>query len=427
MRTSAKSTLIRPGRDDQVGDALHRAQQHVVRGAEGLDHRGVAAEHGDQLLVRDGDQRIAVLAEFLDALQRHLHAATAFERERLGDHRDGQDAHLLGELRDDGRRARAGAAAHAGGDEHHVGALQGIHDAFAIFQRGLAADFGIRARAQALGDVAAELQLQLGAAVLDRLRVGVRRDEFHAVHAAVDHVRHGVAAAAAHADDLDHCIRGHLFNQFEMRHVRVLVIGAVLCTATTFLWNRLPQKSISSPCRPCFSLRSELAAVPVLQLVEEAARAAGRDRRTPRVLDLAAHQQQADARGMHRVADHFAEAGDVLRDADAHRHLQHFLGQLDDAFHLRSAAGEHHAGAHVLFEAAAAQFGLHHLEDFLVARLHRLRERMARQAARRTIAHARHLDAFLGRGQLRERAGVTHLDLLGFRASACAACARCPR
>src|SRR5690606_1694645 len=43
------------GAHDQVGDALHRAEQHVVGGAEGLDHGGVAAEHGDQLLVGDGD------------------------------------------------------------------------------------------------------------------------------------------------------------------------------------------------------------------------------------------------------------------------------------------------------------------------------------------------------------------------------------
>jgi hypothetical protein len=60
--------------------------------------------------------------QLLDALQRDLHAAAAFERERLGDHGDGQDAHLLGQLRHHRRGAGAGAAAHAGGDEHHVGA-----------------------------------------------------------------------------------------------------------------------------------------------------------------------------------------------------------------------------------------------------------------------------------------------------------------
>ena len=44
---------------------------------------------------------------------------------------------------------------------------QRLDDALAILQRGLAADFRIGAGAQALGDVAAELQLRLGAAVLD--------------------------------------------------------------------------------------------------------------------------------------------------------------------------------------------------------------------------------------------------------------------
>jgi hypothetical protein len=81
----------------------------------------------------------------------------------------------------------------------------------------------IRARTQALGDVAAELQLQFRAAVLDRLRIGVRGDELDAFDAAVDHVRHGVAAAAAHADDLDDRVRRHLLYQFEICHVRVLV------------------------------------------------------------------------------------------------------------------------------------------------------------------------------------------------------------
>jgi len=30
VRTSAKSTLMRPGIGDQVGDALHRIEQHLV-------------------------------------------------------------------------------------------------------------------------------------------------------------------------------------------------------------------------------------------------------------------------------------------------------------------------------------------------------------------------------------------------------------
>jgi hypothetical protein len=60
----------------------------------------------------------------------------------LGDHGHGQDAHLLGHFRHDRGRAGAGAAAHAGGDEHHVGAFQHFGDALAILQRGLATDSG---------------------------------------------------------------------------------------------------------------------------------------------------------------------------------------------------------------------------------------------------------------------------------------------
>ncbi len=189
-----------------------------------------------------------MLAELLDALERHLHAATALERERLGDHGHGQDAHFLGQLRHHRRGAGTGAATHAGGDEHHVRALQGVHDPLAVFQRGLAADFRVGAGAQALGDIGAELQLQLGAAVLDRLRIGVGGDELDAVHAGVDHVRHGVAAAAAHAHHLDHRIGCHLLDQFEMCHVHVLVITASVGVA--------PQASCPwSPRRHCGSCR----------------------------------------------------------------------------------------------------------------------------------------------------------------------------
>ena len=86
------------------------------------------------------------------------HAARAFEAEGLGDHRDGQRVQFLGERRDHRRRAGAGAAAQSGGDEDHVRALQHFDDAIGIFERGLPADLGVRAGAEAVGDLGAELQ-----------------------------------------------------------------------------------------------------------------------------------------------------------------------------------------------------------------------------------------------------------------------------
>ena len=110
-----------------------------------------------------------------------------------------------------GRRAGAGAAAQAGGDEHHVGAFQRFDDLVGILERGLAADFGIRARAQAIGQLHAKLQLHRRVRHAQRLQIGVGDDELDAFHAGIDHAVDRVAAAAAHADHLDLGVVAGLF------------------------------------------------------------------------------------------------------------------------------------------------------------------------------------------------------------------------
>ena len=50
-----------------------------------------------------------------------------------------------------GARAGAGAAALAGGDEHHVGALEHLFDLLAVLLGGLAADLGVAARRRGRG------------------------------------------------------------------------------------------------------------------------------------------------------------------------------------------------------------------------------------------------------------------------------------
>jgi hypothetical protein len=59
-------------------------------------------------------------------------AAAALEGERARDDADGQRAELAGDLGDDRRAAGAGAAALAGGDEDHVGALEDLLDLVAV-------------------------------------------------------------------------------------------------------------------------------------------------------------------------------------------------------------------------------------------------------------------------------------------------------
>ena len=181
-------------------DAADGVLQHVVGVREGLVLRDVVAQHFQQLLVEHHDQRVDVGLELGDAGVGRLHAAVAFELERLGDDAHGEDAHLLGHARDHRRGAGARAAAHAGGDEQHVGAGDGRLDLLDRFLGRGAAHFRLAAGAQAL---ATQLDDLGRARAVQRLGVGVRADELDALDAFVEHVLDGVAAAAAHADDLD--------------------------------------------------------------------------------------------------------------------------------------------------------------------------------------------------------------------------------
>ena len=62
--------------------------------------------------------------KFRQAALRNRLSFRAFETERPGDHGNGQDAHFTGQFSDHGSASRARAATHAGGDIHHVGAVQ---------------------------------------------------------------------------------------------------------------------------------------------------------------------------------------------------------------------------------------------------------------------------------------------------------------
>ena len=129
----------------------------------------------------------------------------------LRDHGNGERAHLAGQRRDDRSGAGAGASAESGGDEDHVGAFERLDDLVGIFERGLAADFRIRARAEAVRQLHAELQLHGRVRHAQRLQVGVGDDELDALHAGIDHAVDGVAAASAYADHFDLGVVAGLF------------------------------------------------------------------------------------------------------------------------------------------------------------------------------------------------------------------------
>ena len=103
----------------------------------------------------------------------------------------------------DGRCARAGAAAHTGGDEHHVGALQHLGQCRTALLSGLLADFGLGAGAHAVGQLFANLNLILADGFIQVLLIGIDGDELHTVHAGFNHTVNNVVAGTADANHLD--------------------------------------------------------------------------------------------------------------------------------------------------------------------------------------------------------------------------------
>ena len=193
------------GHGDQVGDALDALAEDVVGDPERLGHRRPLLDHLQQAVVLDHDQRVDAVAQVLDALLGLLRALAALERERLRDDADGQRLELAAELGDDRRAARAGAAALAGGDEDHVGALERLLQLVAALLRGREPDCRVGAGAEAAGRLRADVDLHVGVRHEERLRIRVHGDELDAAETGVDHAIDGVRAAAADADDLDRC------------------------------------------------------------------------------------------------------------------------------------------------------------------------------------------------------------------------------
>ena len=121
----------------------------------------------------------------------------------------------MGDLRHNGSRTGAGAAAHTGGDEDHLRALEGICNLILALLGRTLADLRVCTCAAALGELGAQLHLGGSMVLGQRLLVGVHCDEFDALQAVADHAVDGVAAAAAYADDLD---RRNVFVHFFVEH-----------------------------------------------------------------------------------------------------------------------------------------------------------------------------------------------------------------
>ena len=136
------------GNRDDVGDALDGLAQNVVGDAEGFEEARAVLDAFHQPLVGNNDDGVDAADQLGEGLLGLLHAALAFESERLRDHSHSERAELARKIRNDGRGAASRAAAQTGGDEHHVRAVESFEDFLRVFERGFAADLRIGACAQ---------------------------------------------------------------------------------------------------------------------------------------------------------------------------------------------------------------------------------------------------------------------------------------
>lgn len=187
----------------QIGNAGNAGIENLVSHGEGIGKGRLVVGNAEEVLVRNDDQRIDGLLQFLDALFGKTHAATAFEMERLGNDADRQDALVAGSLCNDRCSTGARTTTHAGSDEAHVGAVQVIDDLIDAFFSGGASDFRLGTGTETLGDVDAELDDPVCLRHGQSLCIRVGDDEIDTLEASRDHVVDSVTATAADTENSD--------------------------------------------------------------------------------------------------------------------------------------------------------------------------------------------------------------------------------
>ena len=177
-------------------DAFKQADQVLLQGVSGItdlittpglinldfaDVKSVMSNAGSALMGIGSARGENRAVEAADAGLGLVGATTALEGERASDDTDRQGTELARDAGHDGGAAGARAAALTGGDEDHVGPLEDLLDLLGVVLGGLLADLGVGAGAEAAGQLAADVELDVGVAHEQRLGIGVDGDELDAL------------------------------------------------------------------------------------------------------------------------------------------------------------------------------------------------------------------------------------------------------
>ena len=104
-----------------IGNALNALPENLVSLAESVLHAQRFIAEKLEPFVRDNNKAVNVLLKLADTVLSLLHTSSALKFERLCYNADRESAELPCNLGNNGSSARSGAAAHACGDENHIG------------------------------------------------------------------------------------------------------------------------------------------------------------------------------------------------------------------------------------------------------------------------------------------------------------------
>ena len=188
---------------DKVGNAGDGLTQNVVRYLKRVCESYLLISRVFQAVVRDDKQRIDLAEQLLDTGVCLVHTALALELERRSDNADGKYTGLARDIRDNGSRTGAGAAAHTGGDEQHVRIFNGLCYVVLALLGGILADLRVGSCALTMGHLLAYLELLIRVGNGQRLLVRIDGNKLDTLCAGLYHSIYDVVAGTADTNYLN--------------------------------------------------------------------------------------------------------------------------------------------------------------------------------------------------------------------------------
>ncbi len=166
---------------NQVRNGLHSLAENIIGNLKGIGKCNFLIGSVLEPLIRDNNQRIHLSPQLLNTALGLLHPAAALEAKGLCHNANCQNIQLFCQFRHNGSRSGASAAAHAGGNKHHVRLLQSLGYLIAALLRRFTPHLRVRTCALSMGQLLTNLYFIRRAGNIQRLFVRIYSHKVHAL------------------------------------------------------------------------------------------------------------------------------------------------------------------------------------------------------------------------------------------------------